>query len=226
MKAGKSVILVTGTHRSGSSWVGKMLSRSKEVIYHSEPFNPAFRPYGPIRQWFQYFSPDIADHHTILSFLESQYKFNPFRSIRYALGALSTRTIKVYVKDTLCHVRHLLAPGKTALFKDPIALLSAPMIAHKLNAQVVVVIRNPWAFIASLKVANWNFPFSHFVEQEALIYGELSAFRTEILAATKEERPGGHFLQGSDGNEKHQFQNIRRRYRKDQRHTGITKQSF
>lgn len=38
-------ILVTGSHRSGSTWVGRMISASPEVFYIHEPFNPYY--YSP-----------------------------------------------------------------------------------------------------------------------------------------------------------------------------------
>jgi len=36
----KNPILVTGSHRSGTTWVGKILALSPEVGYIQEPFHP------------------------------------------------------------------------------------------------------------------------------------------------------------------------------------------
>ncbi|HUH21151.1 MAG TPA: hypothetical protein VLZ09_04715, partial [Gaiellaceae bacterium] len=38
----KRPILVTGAHRSGTTWVGKMLALAPGVGYVHEPFNPRF----------------------------------------------------------------------------------------------------------------------------------------------------------------------------------------
>src|SRR5882672_1880226 len=44
-QAGSRPILVTGAHRSGSTWVGRMIARSPTIRYIHEPFNPdAFKP--------------------------------------------------------------------------------------------------------------------------------------------------------------------------------------
>lgn len=32
-------ILVTGSHRSGTTWIGQMLSQDKNTMYVYEPFN-------------------------------------------------------------------------------------------------------------------------------------------------------------------------------------------
>ena len=43
MASGKP-ILVTGSHRSGTTWVGKMIAASPLVGYIQEPFFPGRRP--------------------------------------------------------------------------------------------------------------------------------------------------------------------------------------
>ena len=42
----RSPILVTGLPRSGTSWVGKMLAASGELVYVNEPLNPQHPPAG------------------------------------------------------------------------------------------------------------------------------------------------------------------------------------
>ncbi|MDJ0595610.1 MAG: sulfotransferase domain-containing protein [Pleurocapsa sp. MO_226.B13] len=46
--------------------------------------------------------------------------------------------------------------------------------------KVVVSIRHPAAFVGSLKVADWQYPFNHFLEQKLLIEDFLSPFKAEI----------------------------------------------
>src|SRR5258707_7647151 len=52
-------ILVSGSHRSGTTWVGKMIAASPAVGYIHEPFNPLHRPgicTAKFPQWFFYVS--------------------------------------------------------------------------------------------------------------------------------------------------------------------------
>src|SRR5947209_3701161 len=50
-------ILVTGSHRSGTTWVGKMLAATPSVGYIHEPFNLTHRPgicTAKFPYWFTY----------------------------------------------------------------------------------------------------------------------------------------------------------------------------
>lgn len=52
-----SPILVTGIHRSGTTWVGKMLAASGQVTYINEPLNVQHRPgifQAKVPYWYTY----------------------------------------------------------------------------------------------------------------------------------------------------------------------------
>lgn len=54
-KKSLSPILVTGAHRSGTTWVGKMLAANRRVAYISEPLNVFHRPgvfSAPVSHWY------------------------------------------------------------------------------------------------------------------------------------------------------------------------------
>jgi len=44
MRSQNSPILVTGSHRSGTTWVGRILEQSGRVRYHYEPLNVIHEP--------------------------------------------------------------------------------------------------------------------------------------------------------------------------------------
>jgi hypothetical protein len=53
----KHPILVTGAHRSGTTWVGKMLAADVDTAYISEPLNVLHRPgvfRAPVKHWYTY----------------------------------------------------------------------------------------------------------------------------------------------------------------------------
>src|SRR4029077_8889793 len=52
-------ILVTGSHRSGSTWVGQMLAAGSEVGYIREPFSVLHRP-GVLAVRFPYWFPYVC----------------------------------------------------------------------------------------------------------------------------------------------------------------------
>src|SRR5262245_50057677 len=52
-----STFLVTGAHRSGTTWVGKMLAADVDTAYISEPLNVLHRPgvfHAKVKHWYQY----------------------------------------------------------------------------------------------------------------------------------------------------------------------------
>ena len=172
-------ILVTGSHRSGSTWVGRMLALDPRVGYIMEPFNLLHRPgicRAHFKHWFQHVSAD--DEEDYASAIEDCLNF------RYSVAAelVSIRTARDMgrmVRDFWIFANHRLH-GRRALMKDPIALFSAGWLSHRFDMDVVVLVRHPAAFAGSLKAAHWPHPFQHFLAQEELIERYLTGFRQEI----------------------------------------------
>jgi len=161
-------LLVTGLHRSGTTWAGRMLCLSGEAGYIHEPFNPTRRPSwsgGRIPFWFQYIC------------AENESEFEPILEdvfgFRYPLLAnlRDPRTYKrvvilarEYPGAYMSRLRHL-----RPLIKDPMALFSAEWLAHRFGARVVVMIRHPAAFAGSIKRLNWQFKFRSWLAQDLLL---------------------------------------------------------
>lgn len=179
-------ILVTGSHRSGSTWLGQMIAASDSVGYIHEPFNIDRGP-GMCRTrfpyWFTYIRPGtdgaVADDFRRL--LDFRYNY-----LAQALTVRSRRDVRVLVRDGGHFLRHRMRHVRP-LVKDPMALFSAEWIADTFDAQVVVIVRHPAAFASSLKLDGWTHPFSHFLNQPALIEDYLSSFQEEIAAFAREE---------------------------------------
>ncbi|MBW3595373.1 MAG: hypothetical protein KY391_07315, partial [Actinobacteria bacterium] len=60
----KRPIVVTGSHRSGTTWVGRMLCLSGEAGYIHEPLNPVRRPswlLRPVPYWYVYITGENAE---------------------------------------------------------------------------------------------------------------------------------------------------------------------
>jgi len=73
------------------------------------------------------------------------------------------------------------------LVKDPIALLSAEWLAETFGMDVVVLIRHPAAFAASLKRLGWKHSFATFI-QDGRVPEVLRPYEAEIREQA--ERPG------------------------------------
>jgi hypothetical protein len=171
-------ILVTGAHRSGTTWVGKMLALAPGVAYIHEPFNPRTAPGLSPARFDRYFT-------VVTTANESRYRPGLEQTVRfhYGLGAQLrslrgaadvARTGRDFVR-----VQRARLTGGRPLVKDPIALLSAEWLAESFGMDVVVLIRHPAAFAASLKRLGWKHSFATFI-QDGRVPEVLRPYEAEI----------------------------------------------
>ncbi len=187
----KTPILVTGAHRSGTTWIGKMLAVSNDIIYISEPLNVYHRPgvlQVPTKYWYTYISEENQSKY--FSALQDTIRF------RYHLW-LEIKSLRS-IKDVGRMMRDIgrfsdgRLRGGRSLLKDPFAVFSAPWFAHSLGCHVVIAVRHPLAFVSSLKRLCWDFDFRDLLAQPLLMRDYLEPFRDEMLA-----QPGDVISQGS-----------------------------
>lgn len=173
-------ILVTGAHRSGTTWVGKMLAGS-QVAYISEPLNVLHRPgvlCAKVKHWYQYVCDDneaeyLAPFEELLDY--RYHTWSEIKSLRSLKDFLRMgRDFKIFY-DALEH-------GQRALLKDPFAVFSMPWFAKRFDFNIVVTVRHPAAFASSLKRLGWNFDFNDLLDQPLLMRDHLEPYREQMQA--------------------------------------------
>lgn len=132
-------IFVTGTHRSGTTWVAKMLA-VPGLWYVHEPFNPNK---GVWKESFTYAPPD-RDRRDIDRYF-SQLLQGEFR-----------RTA-----DT-CNTEHWLMPMRLfrppirrLMIKDPLACLLTGYLSRRFDLRTLVLFRHPAGFVSSVTRLGW-----------------------------------------------------------------------
>lgn len=174
-------ILVTGSHRSGTTWIGKTISQHPRVKYVHEPFNVDWpnKTMGlKLDTWFSHYQSSNQKEEIYTAFNDL---LNP-SPLKYALTVcqetgLDIKTPMRFAKHLLFH--RLFRPR--IMVKDPIALLSAEWLYETFDFKVIVMIRNPFAFVGSLKVAGWEeFDFENLRKQEYLMRGFLYKFSDAV----------------------------------------------
>ena len=80
--------------------------------------------------------------------------------------------------------------GARVILKDPLAIFSADWLAARFGARVVVIIRHPAAFVASMRAAGFVLNFRAFQNQPRLIEDRLAPFAAEIAAAGQGPQAG------------------------------------
>lgn len=179
-------ILVTGTHRSGTTWVGKMLAADALTAYISEPLNVLHRP-GVFRvkvnHWYQYVCEDNGKEYlpAFQDLLEFDYHlWDEIRSLR------SRKDFLRMGRDFLIFYNGLMR-GQRALLKDPFAVFSTPWFAKHLKCKVVITVRHPAALASSLKRLNWLFDFQDLLDQPLLMRDHLELYRDEMQSIKSDD---------------------------------------
>jgi hypothetical protein len=174
-----SPILVTGAHRSGTTWVGRMLASNPQTAYISEPLNVLHRRgvyRAEVKRWYTYITQENESEYlpAFQELIKFRYHFfSEAASLRSRKDLLRMgRDLSIFINGKLRNQRPLL--------KDPFAVFSAPWFAQTLNCRVVITIRHPAGFASSLKRLNWPFDFQDLLKQPALMRDHLEADRADM----------------------------------------------
>jgi hypothetical protein len=181
----KKTILVTGAHRTGTTWVGKMLAAGREVAYVSEPLNRWHRSgvmRAPVQHWYTYICED--NEADFLPALQETRRFE-YHTLSELRSIASPKDLLRMVRDW-----SIFFTGRryhqTLLIKDPFAVFSAAWFARRLDSMVVFTIRHPAAFVSSLKKLGWSFDFSDLLGQPLLMRDWLETYRSEMEEMLKD----------------------------------------
>jgi hypothetical protein len=181
----RSPVLVTGMHRSGTSWLGHILCAGNDFINIGEPLNASNRQtIFPRRVTYWYTYINEANELLYLSYYHDAMMFrlhpgNDIRRMRFGSPRDPFRLARRWGSFLLGKLQN-----RRLLIKDPFAVFSLDWFSNRLGCKSVIVVRHPVAVVASLKSLDFNFDFSNLLQQPALIEGPLATFRSEIEAAT------------------------------------------
>ena len=173
-------ILVTGAHRSGTTWVGKMLAANDQIGYISEPLNVWHRPGVmriPVKHWYTYICKENEEIYS--KAFEETISFQ-YHTTKEFQSLKSFKDIIRMVRDWNSFTRGRIKQQRV-LVKDPFAVFSSIWFFERLGFEIVITVRHPAAIASSLKRLNWSFDFSDLLEQPLLIRDLLSPFYDELV---------------------------------------------
>ncbi len=187
-------ILVTGGNRTGTTWVGKMLSLAEETFFVWEPFNQEY-PLPilghPLKHHYRMILPEETGR--VRRFIKAK----AFSELICSVKGGHTLKKKAAKLHGLFTAVFNYSSGKTApLFKDPIALMSAEWMETEFQAQVVVMVRHPGAYVNSIKRLDWATNMEEFAQQPQLMATLPESLQKEIhrrIASRK--KPTGYVLE-------------------------------
>jgi hypothetical protein len=156
----KNWIFVTGVIRSGTTFVGKVLSLPLAVDYIHEPFNPLCGMPG-IDRWYCYARPSLDSKamQRDRELTKSIFTYDlTLRNWYPDSDPWHRKLIKSLVGSRGPFYLRLAKPNpfhKAAVIKDPIANLMTEYLYLHFQVKPVIIIKHPVSFIASLKRVNW-----------------------------------------------------------------------
>jgi len=179
-------ILITGAHRSGTTWVGRMIAESPLVGYIHEPLN-LNHSLGICAAKFDYWFPYISYENESIYYEHIKNTLSFSYNLSSQLKTIRRPGKVLQVLREYNTFRRYRNSNMRPLVKDPIAIFSAEWLAQTFDIDVIVLIRHPAAFASSLKRLNWTYPFSHFLGQHLLMKDHLHPFEADIRAYTEKE---------------------------------------
>lgn len=170
----KNWIFVTGVIRSGTTFVGMVLSLPLEVDYIHEPFNPQCGLPGMSR-WYPYIRPNLDSkemkrYHSLTQKIFS-YDFTLRNKIPESDPWLRKATKRIIGSRGPFYLR-LAKPNifhRAAVIKDPTANLLSEYLHLNFGVKPVILIKHPLSFIASLKRVSWWPQISEINDQPHLV---------------------------------------------------------
>jgi hypothetical protein len=193
---GKRPVLVTGMHRSGTSWLGAMLSASGQFINVPEPLNVRNRQTilrSRVKHWYTYICDTNEDLYLPFYRDARAFRTHPVYDVkRMRVGSPRdpVRIPKRWASFLLGRVQR-----RRLLIRDPFAALSIDWFSRRLGFETVVIVRHPVAVVSSHKRLGFTVDFTDILEQPLLMEQRLERFRSEMESALR--NPGDVVGQGS-----------------------------
>lgn len=165
-------IFVTGAPRSGTTFVGSMLSAPCGVDYIHEPFNPDCG-LPSIDQRYLYLRDDDPRLSRYLPDIEALFEYQAkLRTAYYPRDSFLKRTVKSVAGSRgpfYYRLARLNLLRRAAVIKDPIGCFLGALLQERFGVRPVLLIRHPVTFVASVMRLGWNMTPAPLLDQEELM---------------------------------------------------------
>ncbi|MBL57404.1 MAG: hypothetical protein CMP61_09460 [Flavobacteriales bacterium] len=181
----KKPVIISGSPRSGSTWIGRVLEVHKNTNYVHEPFNIGIdRPNNPFKYWMEGVFNEQSKNHLreVKAYLDSFYSIDN-KYIRKELNGVSNLND---FRDSFWRYRE--RRKKTTILKDPIAFFALDWLSKNVTDKIIVTIRHPASVVASLKQKQWGYEFEQMLKQPILMEKYLLPLKSEIEEFAKSEK--------------------------------------
>lgn len=192
----KKKILILGTRRSGSTFLGKLLSFTiKKCAFIEEPFNPVRGIRAINHVWYPYLGPmdqgnltdavkavislkKIAFKNSVVNINSRESSLNV--SKKYLLKEIFKnesgesyiwRLARLILKSNhfITYQKARFLPKSSVLIKDSLMTLMLEYLSRQPELSLIFIFRDPEAFYLSMKIQGWAINTENFLNQKGLI---------------------------------------------------------
>ncbi|WKK67354.1 sulfotransferase domain-containing protein [Lutimonas zeaxanthinifaciens] len=177
----KKHVLIVGSNRSGTTWVGEMIRLSGKYNYIYEPFRGRdnLKVENPIRHHFEYVTKE--NHPLFKNYLDVCLSKQPLSLTKQLkIGSSFFEKNVFLLKWLFVSVKREFYFNDRFIIKDPLALFSVNWINENYDTATIVISRHPAAYVASIKRLGWRHNIGNILKQEEFVKKYLLHLRDEL----------------------------------------------
>lgn len=170
--------LITGVHRSGTTWLGRTIDATGLVDVLHEPLNPQFGMAG-VPCWYPYHPGGLVDSRqapfakSVENLFRGFFEGNATYMRSNVRGSIFRKVAKrAFGGSAEWTYRRAFARKKSICLKDPFSLFCVPFLVEKYDARVVIVVRHPAALLLSMRRMGWKPHLNSLIRQPG-IFGDI-----------------------------------------------------
>ena len=170
----RKIVLVTGLHRTGTTYIGRQIASKGRASYLWEPTSPNcainnkhlyFN--GLPKQW--YIDPSSNNILILQDFLKLCRSSNRLllrnNISKVLLSSVPRSDKKLFLSSYFEEISRALLFKKHILIKDPFLLFCADKLSPNID-YIIATIKNPFSWVNSLLRQNWIFDWGSFYDQK------------------------------------------------------------
>lgn len=155
----ETIGLITGMHRSGTTWLGSACAKLDDTVVMHEPLNYTSGIVG-VPHWYPDPKQDDIREQlraVITQVISGRARFRLRRSDDSLVKALA-RIITLGGPDYWAYKKKMKSAARHLILKDPFAIRMCLWLSEEFSIRTVVLVRHPCSLYLSLKRMHWQTP--------------------------------------------------------------------
>lgn len=181
------MLIITGMHRSGTTFLGRVMEQSGFYDYIHEPFSPRFGIEG-VPHRYSYLDLEGCANEPLRHTLDDLHDLKMVFKLPRVEESFAKKAARRVIRSHghLGLLKHRLTPWKKeVLFKDPfLSLCGGYLVKTFPEVKIIYAVRHPLALYRSIMRMGWQFDFADILAQPELVNRYGADFADKLATAT------------------------------------------